>query len=164
MYTIFLGIGIGFIVGFIVGVDFFDRLSLGLWLAIIGFSIAAAIATTTIPDQEKVLLNTYELETLQDARSLSVGGNFLYMSINRSMEYVFYFKNENDEYKLGEIYHKKAVIKYREGIPTLEEYGYVRSKSDYNKKWAHGRASKTKSYIFYVPKGTIKNNISLDAS
>jgi hypothetical protein len=139
------------------GLDYFIMAFFGL---IIGIIIGTAIAIA-LPAKTEIVKTNYNLETLQDNNS--VKGSFFLGSgqIDGKMKYVFYYENEG-YYKLEQADYSEVKVKYSEEKPKAERFNRQNVKDAFINNFAIDGNS-YQEYIIYVPKGTIKQNYSLDA-
>jgi hypothetical protein len=137
--------------------DYFISASMGL---IIGCFIGLAIALA-LPAKTEIVKTTYNLEALQDNNS--VKGSFFLGSgqIEGKMKYVFYYERDGF-YKLEQADYEEVRIKYSEGRPKAERFNKRNVKDAFINNFAID-FNCYNEYIIYVPKGTIKQNYSLDA-
>lgn len=136
--------------------SFMKAIGFALIGAILGLFIAILLPMKTC---EKVY--SFNIENLQDNNSTN-GSLFLGSGqINGEMKYIFYYK-ENEFYKMGQIDYDKAKIKYSNGQPRIN----VIQKYPVNcllNNFSIDFDAFDKTYIIKIPKGTIKNDYSLDA-
>lgn len=142
--------------------DFFDyfpafiQFMLG---AIMGCLVGLFVAWL-LPAKEQEVKYTYNLETLQDGNRVS-GSFFLGCgTIDGKMQYVYYYESQ-DGYRMNQIDYDKVVIKYSADNPRIETYRMEPIKGKFINNFAFD-VTKERNIIF-VPKGTIKQNFSLDA-
>lgn len=123
---------------------------------IIGFFVALAL-----PAKVEIVKTTYNLENLQDNNS--VHGSFFLGSgqIEGKMKYVFYYEN-GGYYKLEQVDYNEVKIKYSDENPKAEQFNLDYVKGALINYFAIDINS-YQEYIIYVPKGTIKQNYTLDA-
>ena len=123
---------------------------------LIGFGIAFAL-----PAKTEIVKTTYNLEALQDNNS--VKGSFFLGSgqIEGKMKYVFYYEN-NGYYKLEQADYNEVKVKYSDEKPKAERFNRKNVKDAFINNFAID-FNCYQEYIIYVPKGTIKQNYSLDA-
>lgn len=131
----------------------FQSLSIGV---IIGTAIAFAL-----PAKTEIVKTSYNLEALQDNNS--VKGSFFLGSgqIEGKMKYVFYYERDGF-YKLEQADYKEVKVKYSDEKPKAERFNRKNVKDAFINNFAIDRNC-YQEYIIYVPKGTIKQNYSLDA-
>lgn len=123
---------------------------------------SGVLVAALIPSETKfVLAKTYRLESLQDNNSL--GGSFFLGTgtIRGKMKYTFYYE-ECGFYKLKQIDCDEAIIRYTNENPRLEELTRQKVEDSFINYFTV-YDSRVNSYIFYVPKGTIKQNYLLNA-
>ena len=113
------------------------------------------------PMELKKISTQTEIESLQDNNSIN--GNFFLGcgQINGEMKYVLYIKN-NEFYEMKQLAYNNVQIKYSDNTPTLHTIEKVPTDSWINYIGADLDVYDI-TYIVEVPKGTIKNNYSLDA-
>lgn len=129
----------------------------GIGGALVGFLVALCLNMKYETDTWRV-----KLVSLQDGNSTK-GSFFLGTGqFNGVMKYVFYTEDRPDEYRMWQVDYYEAVVKYTEGTP--EEIITVKqpTKALWN-KFAIDLNTKEYSFVFLVPKGSIKSNYSLDA-
>lgn len=126
---------------------------------LIGGSIGFAVALA-LPAKTEIVKTTYNLEALHDNNS--VKGSFFLASgqIEGKMKYVFYYEN-NGFYKLEQADYNDVLVKYSDEKPKVERLNRKNVKDAFINNFAIDLICYQK-YIIYVPKGTIKNNYSLD--
>ena len=166
MYTIILFYAIGYFFflydfykesdGFDSYVIFFPLIS-SLYFACAGFIVAIVLPVNfeTTKWQENLV-------TLKDNNSVS--GNFFLGTgtINGQMKYVYYQQNYDSTYQMWQVDYFNAKIKYTDGQPKVNITDVRRQKSLWN-KFAIDMDGSSQTYIFEVPKGSIKNSYELDA-
>mgnify|MGYP003610993582 CR=1 FL=1 len=123
---------------------------------LIGFGIAFAL-----PAKTEIVKTTYNLEALQDNNS--VNGSFFLGTgqIEGEMKYVFYYEKDG-YYKLEQVDYNEVKVKYSNEKPKAERFRQKNVKDAFINNFAIG-GNYYQEYIIYVPKGTIKQNYSLDA-
>lgn len=139
------------------GFDYFMMVFLGL---LIGGVIGTAIAFA-LPAKTEIVKTTYNLEALQDNNS--VKGSFFLGSgqIEGKMKYVFYYERDGF-YKLEQADYEEVKVKYSDEKPKAERFNRKNVKDAFINNFAID-CNCYQEYIIYVPKGTIKQNYSLDA-
>ena len=140
--------------------DFEDYLIVSFPALFIGAILGAVIAFA-LPAKTEIVKTTYNLEALQDNNS--VKGSFFLGSgqIEGKMKYVFYYKNEG-YYKLEQADYSEVKVKYSDEKPKAERFNRKNVKDAFINNFAID-CNCYQEYIIYVPKGTIKQNYSLDA-
>ncbi len=115
-----------------------------------------------LPMKTTTKIDTYNIVCLQDNNSTN-GSFFLGTgTIKGEMKYVFYYE-ENGTYKMKQTDYDNTSIKYSDNI-KVERYRQEEVKSFINYFAIDDICSESNmQFIIYVPKGTIKNNYSLDA-
>lgn len=134
---------------------------LGTILFIALFSVIGFIFAIILPMKTITKIDTYNITCLQDN---SINANFYLGSgiINGEMKYVFYYE-QNGIYKMKQTDCNNTSIKYSDNI-RVEQYRQEKTKAVINYFAIDDIYSeKNMQFIIYVPKGTIKNNYSLDA-
>lgn len=167
MITLFIAIGVCAIIGFLIArIDSYEFIDLvgGIFFgSVVGFVIGGFTAGVIIPtDGEKILAKTYKIVTLQDGSSIY--GNFTLGcgTIDGTMKYIFYYESDG-EYRLKIIDHSDAVIVYEKESPRIETYEMKRTHTKHN-RWTLGDPDmKGELYKIFVPEGTIKVDLTLDA-
>ena len=139
------------------GFDYFMMVILGL---LIGGVIGTAIAFA-LPVKTEIVKTTYNLEALQDNNS--VKGSFFLGSgqIEGKMKYVFYYERDGF-YKMEQADYEEVKVKYSDEKPKAERFNRKNVKDAFINNFAID-CNSYQEYIIYVPKGTIKQNYSLDA-
>ena len=127
---------------------------------LIGGIIGTALAFV-LPAKTEIVKTTYNLEALQDNNS--VKGSFFLGSgqIEGKMKYVFYYERDGF-YKLEQADYSKVKVKYSNEKPKAEIFNRKNVKDAFINNFAID-CNCYQEYIIYVPKGTIKQNYSLDA-
>jgi hypothetical protein len=164
MITIIIGILTGIIIAIVSNyrngwTDFIDYFLDSILYGLLGFAFGGLIAFS-LPMSTETKSESYNIESLSDNSSIS--GNFFIGcgSINGVMKYSFYYSNK-DYYKLMQIDCEDAIVKYSEDSPRIIIYedeplpkliNLFALDADFNRH-----------YEICVPKGTIKNNYTLDA-
>ena len=140
--------------------DFEDYILVSITAILIGGIIGTAIAFA-LPAKTEIVKTTYNLEALQDNNS--VKGSFFLGSgqIDGKMKYVFYYKNDG-YYKLEQADYEEVKVKYSDEKPKAERFNRKNVKDAFINNFAID-CNCYQEYIIYVPKGTIKQNYTLDA-
>lgn len=133
-------------------------------LAFVG-SIVALIATgiTGLIFSEYYTSEPRSLVNLQDGSNVE-GSFFLGIgSVGEEMKYSFYAETDSGSYKLHSVDADRAEVVFTDGDPyyTAECYRPM-----FGKNWDFVQAAGCydhKNVTFYVPKGSIKTNFTLDA-
>ncbi len=170
MYTIYLGIIIGFLFPIIMEINEWrnrngfdsDCIFMGIFAAIGGGMVAIIIAFA-LPVTYITTKWSEKLESLQDNNSVN-GSFFLgYGQVNGSMKYVYYVQNNDSTYQMWQADYYKSSIKYSPNAPQIN----ITSKNEKDCTWNNFAFDffdeSNQTYIFEVPKGTIKNNFNLDS-
>jgi hypothetical protein len=106
-------------------------------------------------------IKTYEIETLQD-NSVTKGRFFIGSGrVDGSFKYTFYYFFQGG-YKLKELDHDRVIIKYNKTNPKVVEYDRHLT-DDLVNDFVMSHDNETKSYVIYVPKGTIRQDYNLDS-
>ena len=139
--------------------DFVDYISASILGVLSGGLIGIGVALV-LPAKTEIVKTTYNLEALQDNNR--VEGSFFLGSgqIDGKMKYVFYYEN-NGYYKLEQVDCSKVRIKYSDEKPKAERFNRKDVKDAFINHFAIDCSYQ--EYIIYVPKGTIKQNYTLDA-
>ena len=126
----------------------------------IGATLGTVIAFA-LPAKTEIVKTTYNLEALQDNNS--VKGSFFLGSgqIEGKMKYVFYYERDGF-YKLEQADYEEVKVKYSDEKPKAERFNRKNVKDAFINNFAID-CNCYQEYIIYVPKGTIKQNYSLDA-
>ena len=140
--------------------DFVDYLLVSIQALFIGAMLGAFIAFA-LPAKTEIVKTTYNLEALQDNNSIK--GSFFLGSgqIDGKMKYVFYYEKDG-YYKLEQADYNKVKVKYSDEKPKAELFNRKNVKDAFINNFAID-FNYYQEYIIYVPKGTIKQNYSLDA-
>ena len=140
--------------------DFVDYILVSFLAILIGGSIGIATALA-LPTKTEIVKTTYNLEVLQDNNS--VEGSFFLGSgqIEGKMKYVFYYEKDG-YYKLEQADYNEVKVKYSDEKPKAERFRQKDVKDAFINNFAID-CNYHQEYIIYVPKGTIKQNYSLDA-
>ena len=140
--------------------DFEDYILTSISAILIGGIIGTALAFV-LPAKTEIVKTTYNLEALQDNNS--VKGSFFLGSgqIEGKMKYVFYYERDGF-YKLEQADYSKVKVKYSNEKPKAERFNRKNVKDAFINNFAID-CNCYQEYIIYVPKGTIKQNYSLDA-
>lgn len=140
--------------------DFEDYISVSIPAILIGGFIGTAVAFA-LPAKTEIVKTTYNLEALQDNNS--VKGSFFLGSgqIDGKMKYVFYYENDG-YYKLEQADYNEVKVKYSDEKPKADRLNRKNVKDAFINNFAID-CNCYQEYIIYVPKGTIKQNYSLDA-
>ena len=140
--------------------DFEDYILTSISAIFIGGIIGTALAFV-LPAKTEIVKTTYNLEALQDNNS--VKGSFFLGSgqIEGKMKYVFYYERDGF-YKLEQADYSKVKVKYSNEKPKAEIFNRKNVKDAFINNFAID-CNCYQEYIIYVPKGTIKQNYSLDA-
>lgn len=134
-----------------------DYIFTGLIGLMIGLSFGIGIAMI-IPGKKYIKSASYQISSLQDNGDVS-GSFFLGCGyINERMKYVFYYKDANDYYQMMQIDCDDVLLKYVDTKPRI-----IISKSFSANKWSLPYDFMQVNYVIEIPKGTIKNNFTLDA-
>ena len=145
---------IGLIINSIFGLIAGAFLSIMIVFIFVGIFGALSPPETTIKETE------HEIVTLQDSNSTS-GDFFLGTGyVNEEMQYIYYRKDGNG-YKMEQIKARDARIEYTEKTPKVIKQEKEATDAFWNKFKINWDDEPT--YIIQVPKGTIKQDYSLDA-
>ena len=141
-------------------VDFEDYLLVPIPALFIGAIIGTVVAFA-LPAKTEIVKTTYNLEALQDNNS--VKGSFFLGSgqIEGKMKYIFYYKMDGF-YKLEQADYEEVKVKYSDEKPKAERFNRKNVKDAFINNFAID-CNRYQEYIIYVPKGTIKQNYTLDA-
>ena len=122
----------------------------------VGFLVALSL-----PAKTEIVKTTYNLEALQDNNS--VKGSFYLGTgqIDGEMKYVFYYEKDG-YYRLKQVDYNEVKVKYSDEKPKVELFNRKKVKDAFINNFAID-CNCYQEYIIYVPKGTIKQNYSLDA-
>lgn len=130
-----------------------------------GLIVGGTIGLVTgvcLPVRYKTSTWAVNLESLQDGGSVT-GSFFLGCgTIDGTMKYTFYYMNEDSTYQMWQVNYQDALIRFTNGKAREIVTEKRPSKSFYN-KFAIDLSDCKQSFIFEVPRGSIKNNFILDA-
>lgn len=165
MITIIICVVIGIIIGIVDAYkDDMQEIMFYIPNSLLGIIIGGVIGTLIafclpMHTYDKVFQNN--IEALQDGNSIH-GSFFLGCgSVNGEMKYFLYI-NDNGTYQLKEFPSCKVKIRYSEGSPRIITHE-VEITKDLMNYFALDDDIGEQTYIIEVPKGTIKNNFTLDA-
>lgn len=130
---------------------------------IVGFAGLIGLAVAfSLPMKTTTKVDTYKIVCLQDNNSTN-GSFFLGTGlVEGKMKYVFYYEQDG-VYKMNQTDYNNTSIKYSDSI-KVERYRQEEVKSFINYFAYDDITSESDmEFIIYVPKGTVKNNYSLDA-
>jgi hypothetical protein len=138
---------------------FFGMSMWGLMIMVAGilvFGMCAAVLPTETYNKE---VECNKLVCLQD--NFSIHGSFLLASgrIEKEMFYVYYYETETG-IKLGKLPYHKVSIKYTNNTPVIKTFEDVPTYSW--KNWVGVALNSNRTYIFEIPKGSIKYEYQLD--
>jgi len=167
MVTIIICGIIGFIIAIVSIFDGFDYIEYifsyfftGIFGTLIGGLVGLLIALA-LPAKTEIVKTIYNLESLQDNNSVK-GSFFLGCGqIEGKMKYVFYYERDGF-YKLEQADYEKVKVKYSDEKPKVERFNQKNVKDAFINNFAID-LNCYQEYIIYVPKGTIKQNYTLDA-
>jgi len=167
MWTIIIGLFLGLIASIVIVfktegkyADFSDYFFHGFIGLIISGVISSVIAFS-LPVKLQAEVCEVEIVTLQD-NSQTTGRFFLGSGfINGTMKYVFYYKYK-ESYIMHMVDYSSAEIIITDKTPYLKQISYMRTK-DFINNFSFDFEYPETEFIFYVPKGTISSNYSLDA-
>lgn len=135
-----------------------------IWYIILGGIIGCFLGffiAVCLPTDYEYKNTTYNLESLQD-NNTTKGSFFLGCgSIDGKMKYVFYYEN-GGFYRMEQLDYELVSIKYSNGKPKYNIVQKVPTKAMIN-RFGIDLNMYSKTYIFEIPKGSIKNNYNLDA-
>ena len=129
--------------------------------AILIGGIIGTFVAFALPAKTEIVTTTYNLEALEDNNS--VKGSFFLGSgqIEGKMKYVFYYERDGF-YKLEQANYEEVKVKYSDEKPKAKRFNRKNVKDAFINNFAID-CNCYQEYIIYVPKGTIKQNYSLDA-
>lgn len=135
---------------------------LGLMASLAG-GLIGGILCLGIPCKYKTDRWNQEIISLQDNNSV-LGQLFLGSGyIKGDMKYVFYLKEDSNTYKLNVVNYEDGAIQYTDGPPTVVITDKQRDENSILSYFTFSDWNAKRTYVFKVPKGSIKQNISLDA-
>ena len=164
MYLIIIAVLIGIIIGvynaYDDGYDWLEYLMYPFLGVVVGGVIGLAVAIA-LPMDTYQRHYTLTLEGLQDNNNIS--GNFFLGcgQIEGKMKYVFYYKS-GEFYRMAQVDYELVNIKYSTASPKVNVSEKYPTESFIN-NFAIDTDCYNQTYIMEVPKGTIKNNYTLDA-
>ena len=117
-----------------------------------------------IPVKTEMKSCTYNLEALQDNNGVS-GSYFLGTgSIEGKMKYVYYYRDADSLYHMKQYDYENASIKYSTDEPKIIiTKEHVVNPKDATINYFGLKTLFNESAIIYIPKGSIKQNFTLDA-
>lgn len=126
---------------------------------IIGACFGVFIALALPAKTELVKTESYKIEAMQD--NTSIKGSFVLGcgTIEGESVYTYYYEDKGF-YKLGKVKCEKALICYSDSCLKVEHFE-TKDKKDAFINYFAINATEHK-YIFYIPKGSIKQNFTLD--
>lgn len=153
------------LVSFFAGIDDIGDILYYLFFGIAGTIFGGLIGlliALSLPAKTEIVKTTYNLEALQDNNS--VNGSFYLGTgqIEGKMKYVFYYENDG-YYKLEQADYNEVKVKYSDEKQKVERFNRNYVKDALINHFAIDLINSYQEYIIYVPKGTIKQNYSLDA-
>lgn len=163
MITILIFIIIGLLIGFFISYseneDWLISLVFVFVGTVIGFFIGLFVSII-LPMETYEKEYSYKIESLQDNNNTN--GNFFLGcgQVNGKMIYSLYYEEEGF-YKLKQLDYNLVKIKYSENQPKITVFEKVLTNNIIN-YFAVDFDINSKRYIIEVPKGTIKNNYTLD--
>lgn len=164
MYTVYLFALIGVVIfmwlEFLEGFDW-DNIFLVIPSAMAG-GVVGVIIACILPAHYTTHKWKVNLVNLQDHSSVS-GEFFLGCGqINGEMKYVLYTQEEDSTYRMWQVNYYDAKIKYTNGPPT-EDITRVFEEDNLYEKFVLLANLDNYTYIFEVPRGSIKTDFTLDA-
>lgn len=167
--TVLMLVIIGVVIALIVTLsdwhlDWVDKLVMSIVNSIIGCLLGfmvGFIISVILPMDLYDKKYSYELEALQDG-SYNNGRFFLGCgTIDGKMKYVWYW-GKDGIYEMQQIETNLVKIKYTDGKATVN-VTEIEATDSWINDWAIDLDLHDKTYLLEVPKGTIKQNYSLDA-
>ena len=163
--TLLIALIIGLAVGIIIFITDDDcSLEFVLFTALFFVFVPGCITTCSLTEDRVIDKHIIYLENLSD--NIGVSGEFFLGSgtINSEWQYTYYEKI-NNSYYLKHIPAKNVPIIYTTGEPRIEYYISNRTDTTIN-LFAINMNGTTlpHGYKIYIPKGSIKNNFTLDAN
>ncbi len=127
------------------------------------FAIAGLIIAVALPVKYETTSWTVNIVTLKDNNSIE-GRFFLGTGmINGSMKYVYYQIDDDSTYQMWQADYYDSKIRYISTQPKVVVIDKHWAKTPLN-KWAIDMVDESRqTYIFEVPKGSIKSSYELDA-
>jgi len=140
--------------------DFSEYLFNGMFGCIFGL-VVGFIVGFSIPTEKTTVTDIYQLESISD--NSGIAGSFFLGSgnIDGVMKYSYYLKS-GDEYYLRQTNVNNSVIKYS-NTKTILEVKRVEETDYWLNYFSLSIKEQYPKYIFYIPKGSIKNQYNLDS-
>lgn len=168
MWTIIIFLILFAAISIITSINTYDDFTEG-FVRFIGYVILGCgigfIVTLALPSKMIEKQSSYSIMNIADRNSVT--GDFFIGcgNIDGKMKYTFYYAQDSNTFAMHQVDYTDAVIKYSDSTQTphvvvyttLDDPNYFWNKFSYDTDYGKKR------YIFYVPKGTIRNNYTLDA-
>lgn len=140
-------------------IEYIGGFMMSLLLAL-AFALVGSLVAWAIPSQTYIEDRSVKIMSLQDGTNIS-GSFFLGCgSIDGEMKFTFYVE-EGDKYKLMQLPARLVNIKYSD-YPAVHQYKRRLVKGIFINYFSVIMPSDD-NYVITVPKGTIKNDFTLDA-
>ncbi len=166
MITFWIVLGFFALIGIIHCIAERKKLFEGIFIMIfwgMAGGLIGAISATTIPaDGEKYVAETWKLSAIQD--NSEINGKFILGSgnFNGTMSYMFYYE-KNGVYRLDAVNCRLTTIEYTNGESRIEILDVRRTNTKHNRYTLANPDITGERYKFYIPEGSIKFEINLDA-
>lgn len=150
-----IGFILGIIHGIIEGYDFVDKLFLSAVSALfgvaIGLCVGFAVAYMLPEKSEHRIIETIQITAINDGTS----SHYIFGSGGTSDEYKYYRKTKQG-YKMEDIPVNRAEIRYSDSV-RIEVWDYIPKP-----EWQFGIDLNVRTYLIYVPEGSIKEQFNFD--
>lgn len=128
------------------------------------FALAGIFVAIALPVHYEANRWQENIVTLKDNNNIQ--GRFFFLGsgiIEGRMKYVYYQQNADSTYQMWQCDYTDAAIKYTEGQPKVNVTDVHGQKTLGNKFAIDLDDESRQTYVFEVPKGSIKNTYELDA-
>ena len=166
MGWILIGIVLVIVVGYIGSMITDDTESIvSPCVVIMGIAIIIGVFVPVSGYHEATITNTVKLVSLKDSTE-STGGGLFYVSIGAENVYTYYIEVES-EYATGSSKAYKSKTLEADGVLIVEEENCTSPRLvTYSEKpkrtfWTFALAGDDNNYVFYVPVGTVRGEISV---
>lgn len=168
MWTIIISIIIVGILSIISSIKEYDDFIEGVLRFIVSMIFAVVLGffgALIIPSKMIEKESTYTIMNIADGSSVS--GNFFIGcgTIDGKMKYTFYYAQDSNTFAMHQVDYRDAVIKYSDSTqtPHVVVYTTVDDTNYFWNKFSYDTDYGDKRYVFFVPKGSIRSNYTLDA-
>lgn len=165
MYTVIIFAIMGFILGWVYEFrnygDPFEGIGLGLVCACLGLVTGFVIAWA-VPVHYKDSQWETPIVSLKDNNSIR--GSFFLGSgvVDGQMKYVYYMQSADSSFRLVQVKHSKAAIKYSNSPAKLLVFDRSEDDCLWNKFVVDLDNEDDQTYMFYIPRGSIQEGFDLD--